>query len=609
MHEASQPAGDNVEQGEQLPLAWRHARRVAEHIREKSRESGLVVTWLNHWSTQKADWVSVARADFVGIDGTFLQILLARGGMNVGRSSADLVIPQFLDLVGDDARIALIGGEQGIAESAAARLEGVVYTANGFDGLRALRQDLDPLVNSAPNIVVLGLGAGLQDQVASEVAEVLPDAVIFTAGGWLDQLTAREQYFPPIVHTLRLGWLWRILHEPRRLIGRYTVDAVTSARQAEVIRHNLHRATHQSADLGFMGRSSRAATGDESADNLRVLQLVTQLEPAGAQSMARWLEQQLEQNYAVRTAFLYQKSPSDLFQSPDLLVKDRPSGPASMARFGAALLKLRRTNPDVVLAHTHFSIALATLLWGKSGRVQVVPVHHWPIDRYPSIVRRIIDRARRRSFYADEVFVSPAVADLDPANVIPNPVPEPGPYEDAGAVPTDILVVARHAEEKSIDTAIRAMEGTTRHLTLVGGGPLTDVLKEQVKASGLEDNVTFAGRLSNPQVRQLMRSSRTFLLPSLWEAMPVALLEAVAEDARIIVSDIDAHQFLLAQDAAIPFVPGDAASLREALELAITEESAERLAMGRVRVQENYSATQIATLWRDTVQAAAKRVR
>ena len=28
------------------------------------------------------------------------------------------------------------------------------------------------------------------------------------------------------MHRWRLGWAWRIAHEPRRLLGRYTVEAV-----------------------------------------------------------------------------------------------------------------------------------------------------------------------------------------------------------------------------------------------------------------------------------------------------------------------------------------------------------------------------------------------
>src|SRR5690606_6239802 len=139
-------------------------------------------------------------------------------------------------------------------------------------------------------------------------------------------------------------------------------------------------------------------------------------------------------------------------------------------------------------------------------------------------------------------------------------------YADTGDIPSDIIIVARHAEEKSIDTAIAAMGLLDdRHLTLVGEGPLSDQLGEQAQNTGVAQKVTFAGRLTNPEVRNLMRRSRIFLLPSLWEAMPVSLLEAVAEDCVIVVSDIDTHQFLLKEGAAIGFIQGDPWSLAGAI--------------------------------------------
>jgi Glycosyl transferase WecG/TagA/CpsF family len=63
--------------------------------------------------------------------------------------------------------------------------------------------------------------------------------VIFTAGGWLDQLADRPQYFPPLVHQLRLGWLLRIIREPRRLVRRYTLDAVSALRHIATLPRHL----------------------------------------------------------------------------------------------------------------------------------------------------------------------------------------------------------------------------------------------------------------------------------------------------------------------------------------------------------------------------------
>lgn len=189
---------------------------------------GDVVTWLNHWSLQHADWAALAQMDVIGFDGTLLQLTLLRLGRPVGRSSADLVLPPLLARLPPGSRVALVGAAPGVAARAAARLEHYGHTILHFDGygdLLRLREDPAELVAFAPDLLVVGLGAGLQDRTALEFHRSLPAARILTAGGWLDQTATAECYFPPWVHRARLGWAWRIAHEPRRLLGRYTVDA------------------------------------------------------------------------------------------------------------------------------------------------------------------------------------------------------------------------------------------------------------------------------------------------------------------------------------------------------------------------------------------------
>lgn len=335
----------------------------------------------------------------------------------------------------------------------------------------------------------------------------------------------------------------------------------------------------------------------------RTIQLVTQLEPAGAQTMARWLEGVLGELGPTETVFLYDKSGSELFPTPSLVARHRPRTPAELIAFVGGLRRLRHRPPSVVLAHTHYAIVVAGILWGRSA-TRIIAVHHWPIDRYPLPARLLVALGRQLHWFGSEVFVSPAVIDRPGALVIPNPVPEPGPYAECDQVPADILVVARHATEKSLDTAIEAMMLLPeRRLTLVGGGPLTDRLVAQVREAGLQDRVVFAGRLSNPQVRSLMRRCTVFLLPSLWEAMPVSLLEAVAEEAVIVASDIPAHRFLLDPGAAIGFVPGDPESLAHALVRADEHDDRLRVLAAAQQVRDEQSAARIAAEWQRAATA------
>lgn len=197
----------------------------------RMNQPGTVVTWLNHWSIGRANWAALENVDVIGVDGTLLQMTLRSSGFPLSRTSADLVLPVFFgSVLAPRSRVALIGAEPGVAHTCAAKVERVyghkVRSFDGYEQLRALRDDPAELAEFDPAVIVLGLGAGLQDEVAVELSEQFPQATICTAGGWIDQFASKEQYFPPWIHRLRLGWAWRIAHEPRRLIRRYTLDAL-----------------------------------------------------------------------------------------------------------------------------------------------------------------------------------------------------------------------------------------------------------------------------------------------------------------------------------------------------------------------------------------------
>ena len=76
-------------------------------------------------------------------------------------------------------------------------------------------------------------------------------------------------------------------------------------------------------------------------------------------------------------------------------------------------------------------------------------------------------------------------------------------------------------------------------LLLVGGGELDDALKnqikEKVKALGLEDAVQFLG--VREDVDRIVQTFDVFLLPSLFEGLPVTMVEAQAAGLPCVISD------------------------------------------------------------------------
>jgi len=72
-------------------------------------------------------------------------------------------------------------------------------------------------------------------------------------------------------------------------------------------------------------------------------------------------------------------------------------------------------------------------------------------------------------------------------------------------------------------------------LILVGSGELENSIKEKVKKLGLEDAVKFLGVCNN--VNEILQAMDVFLLPSLYEGLPIVLIESQAAGLKSFAAD------------------------------------------------------------------------
>ena len=126
--------------------------------------------------------------------------------------------------------------------------------------------------------------------------------------------------------------------------------------------------------------------------------------------------------------------------------------------------------------------------------------------------------------------------------LLPNPLPMPVLPAAAGTARDrqGFVTVARLVPQKGIDVLIRALAqtvGAARDwtLTLVGDGPEREALEQQVQQAGLQEQVQFLGFRSDPQT--FLLQAGVFVLPSRFEGMPNALLEAMAAGLAVVVTD------------------------------------------------------------------------
>ncbi len=140
-----------------------------------------------------------------------------------------------------------------------------------------------------------------------------------------------------------------------------------------------------------------------------------------------------------------------------------------------------------------------------------------------------------------------------------------------------------------------ASELPSLYLAVVGDGPERAALQAMAEALELRDRISFCGR--HADIPAVLRTFDLFLLPSLSEGLPIALLEAMASALPVVASAVGDVPEVVEDGVSGSLVPaGDADALTEALRRLLTQP--ERLpAMGaaaRRRVETHYSAREMA---------------
>ena len=87
---------------------------------------------------------------------------------------------------------------------------------------------------------------------------------------------------------------------------------------------------------------------------------------------------------------------------------------------------------------------------------------------------------------------------------------------------------------------------TNAKLILVGNGDGRPAIEEKVKSFGLEDKIIFTGIRTD--VNEIMQAMDVFLFPSLYEGLPVTLVEAQAAGLPILMSDQISEESVITQD-------------------------------------------------------------
>jgi glycosyltransferase involved in cell wall biosynthesis len=195
------------------------------------------------------------------------------------------------------------------------------------------------------------------------------------------------------------------------------------------------------------------------------------------------------------------------------------------------------------------------------------------------------------------------------------PVPaKEGPADGGEGAAGYLLVVGRLRIRKGVDVLLAAMpELLRRHpaarLLIAGDGEHRAALERAAAALALGEAVSFLGRADAMRVRRLLRGAAALVVPSIYEGMPLVVLEAMEASVPVVASRVSGIPEVV-EDGYTGWLvpPEDPPSLASALASALDDPAAasRRGAAGRRLLAERFRPVDAARLWRRGVLGDAE---
>jgi len=143
---------------------------------------------------------------------------------------------------------------------------------------------------------------------------------------------------------------------------------------------------------------------------------------------------------------------------------------------------------------------------------------------------------------------------------------------------------------------------------LVGDGPLHGKLEELVRDLGLKEQVRFLGSRDREEIPEILAITDIFLLPSLWEGLPTAIIEAMAAGCPVVATAVaGTPEVVIDGETGFLVPPQDPVALARKIKLLLQDQPLrEKMCLaGTKRAREHFSLEKMVreyeTLYRELI--------